>query len=127
MMITGAPELAQAIELTRNGLFDYLTKPVAAGDFVASLRRARLRLSRPGPDEAGDFVGSAAAFQEIQVTLRQAAAHREATVLPLGETGTGKDMAARRLHQLTFGKDAAQVPYVALNCGVMSGPSALTT
>ena len=119
MMITGAPELAQAIELTRNGLFDYLTKPLSADDFVASLRRARMRLSRPGPDETGDFVGSAAAFQEIQLTLRQAAAHREATVLLLGETGTGKDMAARRLHQLTFGKDAAQVPYVALNCSAV--------
>ena len=119
MMITGAPELAQAIELTRNGLFDYLTKPLSADDFVASLRRARLRLSRPGPDEAVDFVGSAPAFQEIQVTLRQAAAHPEATVLLLGETGTGKDMAARRLHQLTFGKNAAQVPYVALNCSAV--------
>src|SRR5262249_7110210 len=39
VMITGAPELSQAIELTRNGLFDYLTKPMDASTFTALLRR----------------------------------------------------------------------------------------
>lgn len=119
MMVTGAPELAQAVELTRNGLFDYLTKPLSAADFTASLRRARLRLSRPDHDEMPDFVGSAPAFQEILRTLRQAAAHREAPVLLLGETGTGKDLAARRLHQMTFGADADKMPYVAINCSAV--------
>lgn len=119
MMITGAPELAQAVELTRNGLFDYLTKPIGAADFTASLRRARLRLSRPDPEETADFVGSAPVFQDIVRTLRLAAAHREAPVLLLGETGTGKDLAARRLHQLTFGDAAGRTPYVALNCSAV--------
>src|SRR5512140_3972764 len=37
VMITGAPELSQAIELTRNGLFDYLTKPIGVDDFLSLL------------------------------------------------------------------------------------------
>jgi len=119
MMITGAPELSQAIELTRNGLFDYLTKPLAASDFVACLRRARLRLSRPDPSAATELVGSSPALLEILNTLRQAARYPEAPVLLLGETGTGKDLAARLLHQLTFGPRAATVPYLALNCSAV--------
>ena len=45
VMITGVPELAQAVELTRNGLFDYLTKPLNVADFTACLQRIRQRLS----------------------------------------------------------------------------------
>ncbi len=119
MMITGAPELAQAIELTRNGLFDYLTKPLAASDFVACLRRARLRLSKPDSSAGGDFVGRSTALQEVRTFLRQAAQYPEAPVLLLGETGTGKDLAARCLHQLTYGARAAETPYVALNCSAV--------
>ena len=37
-MVTGAPELSQAVELTRNGLFDYLTKPLDSSAFAALLR-----------------------------------------------------------------------------------------
>src|SRR6185369_4346979 len=48
--------------------------------------------------------------------LEQAARHVNATVLLLGETGTGKDLAARFLHRLTFAERAAKLPYVALNC-----------
>ncbi|HRI16658.1 MAG TPA: response regulator, partial [Verrucomicrobiota bacterium] len=58
LMITGAPELAQAVELTRNGLFDYLTKPLAASDFVACLRRAKLRLSRPELAPGTELIGT---------------------------------------------------------------------
>jgi DNA-binding NtrC family response regulator len=119
MMITGAPELAQAVELTRNGLFDYLTKPISAADFTASLRRARLRMSRPESADAGEFVGSSPALAEVIQVLRQAARHSEAPVLLLGETGTGKDLAARRLHQLTYGPQAATAPYIALNCSAV--------
>ena len=116
-MVTGAPELSQAVELTRNGLFDYLTKPLEAAAFSALLRRARLRLRRPALESDNDaLLGTAAKLREVMVQLQQAARHRDATVLLLGETGTGKDLAARFLHRLTFGDAAAKAPYVALNC-----------
>lgn len=116
VMITGAPELAQAVELTRNGLFDYLTKPIPAEDFVSCLRRAKLRLSRPNDDTATVMAGESAATAAVLQHLRQAARHPAATVLLLGETGTGKDLAARVLHRLTFGEAAGLTPFVALNC-----------
>ena len=117
VMITGAPELSQAIEMTRNGLFDYLTKPMDANALLALLRRAKLRLQRPSlePDAHG-LLGNSPKIKEVVVQLQQAARHANATVLLLGETGTGKDLAARLLHQLSFGPRAATAPYVALNC-----------
>lgn len=116
-MITGAPELSQAIELTRNGLFDYLTKPLDASAFAALLGRARLRLQRPALESDTDaFLGDSPKMKEVALQLEQAARHPNATVLLLGETGTGKDLAARFLHRRTFGEKAAAAPYVALNC-----------
>ncbi len=117
VMLTGAPELSQAVELTRNGLFDYLTKPLDADNFAALLRRAKLRLRRPSLESSSDsLLGSSEKVREILLQLEQAARHTDATVLLLGETGTGKDLAARHLHRLTFGSRAASAPYVALNC-----------
>ena len=55
-------------------------------------------------------------MQDIKLQLQQAARHGNATVLLLGETGTGKDLAALSLHLFTFGERAGKVPYVALNC-----------
>jgi DNA-binding NtrC family response regulator len=116
-MVTGAPELSQAVELTRNGLFDYLTKPLDAGSFAALLRRAKLRLLRPPLESDVDgLLGNSALMREVALQLQQAARHAHATVLLLGETGTGKDLAARLLHRLTFEARAAKAPYVALNC-----------
>jgi transcriptional regulator with PAS, ATPase and Fis domain len=64
-----------------------------------------------------EFSGESPAMREVMVQLRQAAKHTASTVLLNGETGTGKDLAARMLHQLTYpGKEA---PFIALNCGAM--------
>ena len=116
-MVTGTPELSQAVELTRNGLFDYLTKPLDASAFASLLRRARLRLHRPALESDTDAVlGNSPKMREVVLQLQQAARHVNATVLLLGETGTGKDLAARVLHQLTFSTAATKLPYVALNC-----------
>jgi DNA-binding NtrC family response regulator len=118
-MITGAPELSQAVELTRNGLFDYLTKPLDASAFAALLRRAVLRLRRPALEPTADaLLGQSAKMRDLVGQLQQAARHADATVLLLGETGTGKDLAARFLHGLTHGQRATGpgAPYVAVNC-----------
>jgi DNA-binding NtrC family response regulator len=117
VMITGAPELSQAVELTRNGLFDYLTKPLNANDFAALLRRVKLRLRQPSAEmESETLLGSSSVMTEMVTQLEQAARHPDATVLLAGETGTGKEVAARLLHRLTFGEQTAKAPFVALNC-----------
>lgn len=117
IMITGAPELSQAVQLTRNGLFDYLTKPLNADDFVACLTRARRRLhSGSQIVEGGEIVGSSPVMAALVQSLRQAARHPTATVLLFGETGTGKDLAARMLHRWTYEATNPRAPYLALNC-----------
>ena len=120
VMITGMPELGQAIELTRNGLFDYLTKPLNVADFIACLRRVRQRLNHPDSAVgASELAGDAPAMREVVHTLNQFSQHTTSTVLLLGETGTGKDVAARMLHRLTHAGRSPQPSYVPLNCAAV--------
>lgn len=120
VMITGLPALNEAIALTRNGLFDYLTKPVDAEALAQCLRRARLRIRQRESMPASEIAfGSSAAMRALLEQLRQAARHATATVLLTGESGAGKDIAARALHQLTHGDAAAQVPFIAVNCAAV--------
>jgi two-component system response regulator AtoC len=118
VMITGMPDLAEAVTLTRNGLFDYLTKPISLDALTACLDRAKLRLSaREAPSARAEMLGESPAMREVAAHLRQAARHASSTVLLTGETGVGKDLAARVLHQLTYGDKEA--PFMALNCGAI--------
>ncbi len=122
VMITDLPALNEAIALTRNGLFDYLTKPVDADALAQCLRRARLRIRQQerAPESEGAF-GNSAAMRTLLDELRQAARHATATVLLTGESGAGKDVAARTLHRLTYCERAAQAPFVAVNCAAVPG------
>ena len=118
VMITGMPDLGEAVALTRNGLFDYVTKPVSVDALVECLGRAKLRLAaRDLPEKATEFFGESAAMREVRTQLRQAARHAASTVLLTGETGVGKDLAARALHELSFPNTNA--PFIAVNCAAL--------
>ncbi len=118
VMITGLPDLGEAVSLTRNGLFDYLTKPVSVDALSACVERARQRIAaRPTLGPATELFGVSPAMREVAQQLRQAARHAGGTVLITGETGAGKDVAARALHQWAFpGGDA---PFIAVNCAAL--------
>jgi DNA-binding NtrC family response regulator len=118
IMITGAPDLGEAVSLTRNGLFEYLTKPVSVDALVASLQRAELRLNANSAISGeAKWFSESPAMREVLQQLRQAAKHSASTVLLTGETGVGKDLAARMLHQLSYSDKAA--PFMAVNCGAI--------
>lgn len=120
IMITGAPELSSAVALTRNGLFDYLSKPVDLVALRKALERAKLRWSRSDPSPGNLWmVGDAPVFRSVLDRLRNAARHVQAIVLLLGETGTGKDMAARQLHAWTCAEAGRDLPFVPLNCSAV--------
>ena len=64
---------------------------------------------------AGDFVGSSHCLRQVQLQLEQVA-HTDVTVLILGETGTGKGLAARALHRMG---ERAEGPFIQVNCGAL--------
>lgn len=117
IMITGAPDLSEAVSLTRNGLFEYLTKPISADALAAALGRARLRMKSGREATPVEMFGESAAVRGVLQQLTQAAKHTASTVLLTGETGAGKDLAARVLHQLSFPKGNA--PFIAVNCAAL--------
>jgi DNA-binding NtrC family response regulator len=118
IMMTGIPDLGEAVALTRNGLFDYLPKPLNVDALSACLRRALQRLrAGSSPASAMEWLGDSPAMVEVIQQLRQIARHATTTVLVTGETGTGKDVAARMLHALTHPSDGA--PFVAVNCAAL--------
>lgn len=121
IMITGLPNLGEALSLTRNGLFDYLTKPVTMDALTGCLKRARQRLESTGKAvvDPQAVLGTSAGMRDVLNQLRQAAQHPGATVLLTGESGVGKDVAARTLHRLTHGQRADESPYVAINCAAV--------
>ena len=120
IMITGAPDLSEAVSLTRNGLFEYLTKPISMEALAAALQRAKLRMqTRQSSAEVTEMFGASVAMHDVLQQLQQAARHAASTVLLTGETGAGKDLAARVLHQLAF--PAGNAPFIAVNCAALPG------
>jgi DNA-binding NtrC family response regulator len=103
----------QAVRLIRAGADDYLLKPFAVDAVIAKLRAlAPPTGAADAPSEAG---WRSPPMQALDAMLRRVAP-AAATVLLLGESGAGKEVAARRLHAL--GPRAA-APFVALNCAAI--------
>ncbi|XXF75215.1 sigma-54 dependent transcriptional regulator [Myxococcaceae bacterium GXIMD 01537] len=127
VMMTGYATVPDAVEAMRAGAFDYLQKPFHPDATVEVVERAmerrRLRLkaevlgqTSPGPDFSfSGVVGQSPAMQEAHRLLAQAA-RLDITVLLTGETGTGKELAARAVH---FNSTRRERPFVAVNCGAL--------
>jgi len=125
IMLTAYASGDNTIEAIRLGAFDHLTKPVPRAALVETLERA-LRQSPAAAEDAsamqsatGDernaLVGDSEAMRQVFKQIGRAATS-DATVLILGETGTGKELVARALHR--NGLRAAR-PFVAINCAAI--------
>ncbi|MCL5096022.1 MAG: sigma-54 dependent transcriptional regulator [Candidatus Omnitrophica bacterium] len=120
IMLTGMPDLGIAVELTRSGLFEYITKPFHLEQLIECVRRARLRFPSFRPDRVFmDFVARAPGMRKVRSLVQHAAVNSHATVLLNGETGVGKDVVARMIHQLTFKDKSPIPPLVCLNCSTL--------
>jgi DNA-binding NtrC family response regulator len=109
LVVTRVNAVAQAVDAMRRGAFDYVLKPVNAEDLGMRLHRA-IRISeilrrhavyeqQDRQDyEANILVGVSPAFEVVMRGIREAAQTRS-TVLITGETGTGKGLIARAIHQ----------------------------
>jgi DNA-binding NtrC family response regulator len=128
VLVTGQANLETAVEALRAGVVDYLEKPVDQARLKAVLGgilrssgfREEIRSLRGELRELGRFgalIGRSPAMQAVYDLLAKVAP-TDATVLVTGESGTGKELVAETVHRLSR---RAQRPFVAVNCGAISG------
>ena len=125
-MMTAHATVESAIEAMKLGALDYLQKPFEIDEFLVVVRRAieheRLRTHHDylitERDEQFDhygIVGRSRAIQEV-VRMAQLVAQSRSTVLITGETGTGKELVARAIHDWSAQRD---MPLVRVNCAAL--------
>lgn len=128
ILITGHGDVPMAVEAMRQGAFDFIQKPYVPDELVTSLKRAaeqallkreiadlKRRLDGGESELALRLVGSSDAVERLRHTVRELA-HIPADVIILGETGTGKEVVARCLHDFS---PRAKAPFVAVNCAAI--------
>ncbi|TFZ02527.1 sigma-54-dependent Fis family transcriptional regulator [Ramlibacter henchirensis] len=136
IMVTGHGSVDIAVEAMKSGACDYLSKPIALSDLKLTVEKAihggsAVRRSEPGTaaSAAGldKLLGESAAMQMLKEQLRRLLEAEHAlrdrdrpAVLIMGETGTGKELVARAIHE---GGPRREGPFIELNCA--SIPAAL--
>ena len=127
VLLTGHGDIALAVQAMRAGAHDFLEKPYDADHLVAVLDRAiaqrrlageirELRMRVAGGDTLETrLIGNDAAMVELRRRVARLA-DVDADVLIVGETGTGKEVVARALHD--YGKRSDR-PFVAINCAAV--------
>jgi DNA-binding NtrC family response regulator len=117
IFITGYGSIDQAVRLLKKGARDYITKPFDLDELLNKLRTISKDLFS-GDDSAGSepILGISPLMRRIEETLRQVAQH-QASVLITGESGVGKEYAARYLYNASM--PDAGAPFIAINCAAL--------
>lgn len=114
LFVTGHGEIDQAVKLMRSGAVDFMTKPFAMDDFLKRIEAGR-RTTRNQTRPKGYCLGESPAIQHAEDLLHRYATH-DLPVLITGETGSGKEVAARLLHQIS---PRNAEPFIAVNCAAI--------
>ncbi len=131
ILVTGHGDVPMAVKALQDGASDFLAKPFATGHLVASIRRAlerrtlvldnrRLRATMATLESGDPLIGDSAAMNALRHSLVQIAI-ADLDVLVEGETGTGKELVARRLH---YEGPRRGKPFIAVNCGALAEATA---
>jgi two-component system C4-dicarboxylate transport response regulator DctD len=126
ILITGHADVSEAVEALHDGVYDFVAKPYAPERLVSSVRRAiekrRLVLENRelrtlAAQAQGDWplIGQTPVMERLRATLRQLAG-ADVDVLLEGETGVGKELAARALHAWGRRRDRE---FVAVDCAAL--------
>ena len=117
-VITAFGNAGNAVAALKAGAFDYLGKPVAL-DQLRALVRSALKLpaaqGKAGEATIRELIGDSAAMQEVRARIAKLA-RTQAPVYISGESGSGKELAARLIHR---SGNRADKPFVAVNCGAI--------
>jgi two-component system C4-dicarboxylate transport response regulator DctD len=128
LLLTGHGDVNMAVDAMRDGAYDFIEKPFSVERLLDSITRAmekrqltlenrqlRSSVANRSDDLETRIVGRSRAMLSIRKQIR-AVAPTPADVLIVGETGTGKELAARAIHDLSSDKDR---PFVAINCAAI--------
>lgn len=121
ILMTGRGSMETVMKATQGGAFDYIAKPFDLSRMLETVKRAEASLSNTSDDEEADIddlpesemIGSSPVMVPIYKTI-SLVAPTNATVLIEGETGTGKELIARMIHNHS---PRAQQPFVPVDCG----------
>lgn len=123
ILITAHGAIDSAVTALRLGAFDYLQKPFNMKDLIAAVRRSaetgklRQKVASMTGAEAKpsklEIIGDGAAMRLVKERLERIARSKANTALVLGDSGTGKELAARAIHEWS---DRRHEPFVEINC-----------
>jgi DNA-binding NtrC family response regulator len=126
VVVTAYGSISSAVEAVKKGAFQYLTKPVSKDELLLVVQRALdqarlreenrlLRSQLKQQYSIENMIGQHGSMQEI-FRLIEKVAPADTTVLVWGESGVGKEMVARAIHQLSR---RASRPMLAINCAAI--------
>jgi two-component system response regulator AtoC len=126
IMVTGYGEVKGAVEALKMGVYDYIAKPFDEEELILIIKKAletrslsleveRLRLRLGEGRDVEDVMGHSPVIQQILKQV-EIIAPTNMTVIIQGASGTGKELIARRIHQLSRRRER---PFVAVDCGAL--------
>ena len=126
IIMTAYASVRDAVDLVKEGAYDFVPKPFDMDELLAAVERAlqltstvrdnkRLRAELEGRYRFDQMIGTSARFRAVIAAVTEVCESR-ATVLLRGESGTGKELVARAIH---FNSLRRAAPFVAVNCAAI--------
>ena len=124
ILITAFATMETAIEALKMGAVDYITKPFDLIDVLASVKKFigntekndSLELIKKGNKSFDNYFSSKSNKMQHAIELMKQVADSKTTIMLYGETGTGKELAAQVIHNLS---DRADKPFIKVNCAAI--------
>jgi DNA-binding NtrC family response regulator len=130
ILITGYGTIEMAVDAMKMGAYDYVTKPINDSEFQLTIQKIvekrqiideneelKQILAKERRGSLGSLIGSSEKMQNVY-RIVDSVASTNATILITGESGTGKGLLARAIHE--FDVNRKNKPFVEISCGVLS-------